>query len=446
MMPPIESWILSYLVNSLWQVPLLFAAGLLAARALHRAGPEAEHRVWVGVLFLQSILPACSYAQFAWLRTLLVWHSGADAPGEGQVMVLVGKGFASGAYWLPSIVFAVIAIMYGATVFYFAARFVWRWSQLHAMRRGSVPVVLAGESARCWANYSELFGIRNAAVAMSSRVFAPVTMGVSPKLLLLPAGIVARISAADMQTVIAHEFAHMRRNDFFKNLLYELLSLPVSYHPVLWLTRQRITETREIICDQAAANLTGRSQYSRSLLRLASLLVDAMPPRAAHAVGIFDTHILERRLMKLAEKQSELRGMRRFAAIAGCLAMGATTCASALALHMQVNSADASGHHATMQPASVNVSPKTMEGNIITKIQPKYPAEAKEKRIQGKVVLNAVIDKEGNVANLKVDSGPKELRQSAIDAVKQWKYKPYLLNGQPVAVKTTININYTLSK
>lgn len=445
-MTTLQSWILSYLVNSLWQVPLLFAAGLLAARALRSCGPEAEHRVWVGVLLLQSILPASSAAQFAWLRTLLVWNTSTRAPGDGQVIVVMNRGIAGGAFSLPSTAFALITIAYGVVVLYFAARFLWRWSQLSAMRRVSVPLALAGEAARCWTQCSQLFGVRNVSLAASSRVFAPVTMGISPKLLLLPAGIAAQLSEIDLQTVIAHEFAHMRRNDFFKNLIYELLSLPASYHPVLWFTRERITESREIVCDRLAADLTGRAQYSRSLLRLASLLVGAMPTRAAHAVGIFDTNTLERRLMKLAEKQSEIRGLRRFSAMAACLALGAATCASALALHMQVNSADASGHHSTTHPSAVNVSPKTMEGNIITKVTPKYPVEAKEKRIQGIVVLNAVIDKEGNVAELKVDSGPKELRQSALDAVRQWKYKPYLLNGQPVAVKTTINIHYTLSK
>ena len=150
--------------------------------------------------------------------------------------------------------------------------------------------------------------------------------------------------------------------------------------------------------------------------------------------------------MKLAEKQSEIRGVRRFAAFAGCLVLGAATCASALALHMQVNSTDASSHHANAHPNFVNVSPKTMQDQVISKVPPKYPVEAKKARIQGKVVLNAVIGKDGSVLNLKVDSGPKELRQSALDAVKQWKYKPYLFNGQPVEVATKITITYTLER
>lgn len=441
-----ESWILSYLVNSLWQAPLLFAAGLLAARLLRPAGPEAEHRVWVGVLFLQSALPACSSAQFGWLHTLLIWSAGDRSPASAQVTVLMGKGIASGAFPFPSPALAALAFAYGAITLYFAARFVWRGMRLHAMRREFVPFTPAGESARRWNECSRQFGIRNACFATSTRTVAPVTMGIFRKLLLLPAGIASRISDAEMESVIAHEFAHMRRNDFVKNLAYELIALPASYHPALWFTRVRINESREIICDRMAAELAGCSQYTRSLLRLASLVVESTPASAAPALGLFDSNTLERRLMKLAEKQSEIHGLRRFAAIAGCLALGAATCASALALHMQVNGADTPGHHPTTHPAYVNVSPKTMQNQIVSKVMPKYPVEAKKAGIEGKVVLAAVIDKEGNVKTLKVESGPKQLQQSALEAVHQWKYKPYLFNGQPVDVRTTVNITYTLEK
>ena len=94
--------------------------------------------------------------------------------------------------------------------------------------------------------------------------------------------------------------------------------------------------------------------------------------------------------------------------------------------------------------SNVHVSGNAMAGQVISHPAPVYPQEAKDHRIQGTVVLKAVIDKEGNVEHLNVVSGPKELMQSALDAVSQWKYKPYLLNGEPTEVETTINVNYSL--
>jgi protein TonB len=87
-----------------------------------------------------------------------------------------------------------------------------------------------------------------------------------------------------------------------------------------------------------------------------------------------------------------------------------------------------------------------MAGNRLEGPIPKYPEAAKKARIQGKVVLSAVIGKDGTVETLSVISGPKELQQSALDSVRQWKYKPYLLNGDPVEVKTTVNVIYSLAK
>jgi TonB family protein len=85
-----------------------------------------------------------------------------------------------------------------------------------------------------------------------------------------------------------------------------------------------------------------------------------------------------------------------------------------------------------------------MAGQVISQIPPVYPQEAKDAHIQGTVVLKAIIGKTGNVEHLSIVGGPKELMKSAIDAVSQWKYKPYLLNGQPVEVETTINVNFSL--
>ena len=95
-------------------------------------------------------------------------------------------------------------------------------------------------------------------------------------------------------------------------------------------------------------------------------------------------------------------------------------------------------------PQRVRVSGGVTEGNKIFAPTPQYPAIAKTARIQGSVVLAAIISKSGNIENLRVISGHPMLVQSALDAVKQWRYKPYYLNGEPVEVDTTITVNFTL--
>ena len=85
------------------------------------------------------------------------------------------------------------------------------------------------------------------------------------------------------------------------------------------------------------------------------------------------------------------------------------------------------------------------EGNLIFRVQPVYPALARQVRIQGSVQLRAIISKAGTIENLAVVSGHPMLVKSAIDAVRQWRYRPYLLNGDPVEVETEVTVNFLLS-
>ena len=88
---------------------------------------------------------------------------------------------------------------------------------------------------------------------------------------------------------------------------------------------------------------------------------------------------------------------------------------------------------------------RMMEGNLMLRVQPLYPPLARQARIQGQVVIRAVISRNGMIENLQVLSGHPMLVQAAIDAVKQWRYRPYFLNGEPVEVETQVTVNFLLS-
>jgi protein TonB len=96
-------------------------------------------------------------------------------------------------------------------------------------------------------------------------------------------------------------------------------------------------------------------------------------------------------------------------------------------------------------PQRVRVSQGVTQGLLVHRVQPSYPPLARQARIQGSVVLQAVISKDGSIQNLRLVSGHPMLAPAAIDAVKQWRYKPYILNGEPVEVETQITVNFTLA-
>ncbi len=93
----------------------------------------------------------------------------------------------------------------------------------------------------------------------------------------------------------------------------------------------------------------------------------------------------------------------------------------------------------------VRLAARVVEANLVHDVAPTYPPEAGRSRIEGTVVLWAVIGKDGSVQDVRVESGLPILAEAAIDAVKQWRYKPYMLNGEPVEVDSRITINFTLS-
>jgi len=506
-----KSFLLSYLLNALWQIPFVFAAAWLAARSLRRLGPAVEHRIWCCALIVETILPACYVDMRPFAVSLAnLWLQHTRSGHGATVTVTTTEFYVPGAPQIPTIVPYLILMAYAGTLVYFTGRLLWGLRKTVALRHHATAAPETPAIANIWHRCAQRFAVRNAHLATSSDIPGPVTIGIRHRLLLLPTGWLETLRREDLDAAIAHEFAHMYRRDFAKNLVYEVLSLPVAWHPALWLTRSRLAESRELLCDAIAAEaVAGKQQYARSLVRLASEFAHRTQRPVTHAIGIFDANNFERRIMNLTQTTLELRGLKRFATIAVCLVLGFGACASAMALHIQVDPpaapalppvlpapaaavapaippapavapvpaiAPASPSARAAQPAqapelaeaiapampappsiaasaeapqpaddTMPVSGGVMAGNILTKVAPVYPDDARAAHISGTVVLHAIIGKDGVIEKLVVVSGPKELQRAALDAVRQWVYKPYLLNGNPTEVDTTIKVNFSLN-
>jgi TonB family protein len=446
---PAATWLFGYLLNSLWQLPLAFAAAWLAARIARPAGPQAEHRIWVGALVLEIALPACPW-QLDELgghaRTLLAWFGQPGVAG-GQTHVVLGPGIVARVAWpaLTGSVLVALTAAYLCLILYFAVRLLWGLAKTQSLRRAATPLAPGRTAIETIRHLRALSGIGPVRFASSPQISGPATVGLRRPTLLLPPAFLDHLGPHELEALLGHEFAHIRRADFAKNLLYGVLSLPAAWHPLLWLTRARLAETRELVCDELAAQAAGGPQtYARSLLQLASILSTRTATRPApqilHAIGIFDANIFERRVMQLTRTPHRSTGLRRLIGSAACTLLALATCGSALALRMDVNQAPVKDAH----PAHLNVKPGSM--TLVNKSVPVYPVDAKKARVSGTVTLAAIIGKDGAVQNLRVVSGPTLLQQSALDAVRQWRYQPYKLNGDPVEVSTSVKVTYTLAK
>ena len=447
-----ELWAFNYLLNSLWQIPVIWFAAWIASRLVRTAGPHIEHRVWVGCLVLAAFLPACDFQPgnvWRLARSLLL--PGASAHG-GEIKILLGSAetIGSSSLQISPMLMTMILIAYAGSVAYFAARLAWGIWITYAMLRRSQPIVPQGDLAESVARSSRIFNrMKHLAdcqpvIAESPVIAGPVTVGLRRNVLLAPPAFFQNLSPADIDALLAHEFVHMRRRDFAKNLLYGVLSLPVCCHPLSWIIRARVAETRELICDAMAAEaVAGREKYAHSLLRLASMLSTVPHHRALHAVAIFDSNNFERRIMDLKQKRIEVRGARRVAINVVCAAIALGACASALALRMEVTDPE------TQNSAPKHIPVHVKDVKILHKQPPVYPVQAKASgsTINGTVQLDVVLGIKGEPENIRVKKSLREdYDKSAIDAVRNWRWEPFQVNGQPVEVITTVNITYSLQK
>lgn len=513
---PLTAAILTYALNALWQVPLVFAAARmsiwLAARASRPAGPAFQHRLWTAALFTELLLPAISASPATILQTLeqllSLFQKSTPAPAATITITMGPANIPSEGLHLPPTLLAAAAILYLATLLYFATRLALGLHQTASLRRRAHPISLAADAAQRCRRLAHLFRVPNALIASSAEIASPITLGIRRPTLLLPTHIDATLLPEDLDAALAHEFAHIRRRDFAKNLLYELLSLPIAFHPILRLTRRRMAETRELVCDRMAAEaVAGPQRYARSLLRLAThFATRPLSPTipTPHAIGIFDAHPFkhfERRIMNLTHHSPQLRGVARLIPAALSLTLISAACTSALAFRQQVATpqtttstssspgtsssspnvalvipdandaprsykldvpADSSsalppGSYTIkldtppdaasgQSPKTIHVSAGVIAGNRTNFKAPIYPPEAKKAKLSGTVVLKAIIGKDGTISNLSILSSTNPIfNNSALEAVHHWTYKPYLLNGEPTEVDTTITINYALN-
>ena len=475
LLSPALSWLLSYLFNALWQIPLIFAAAWIATRMLRPADlgsdpgadPDVEHCIWVGALWLQLILPACNLQVASLWHTLLNLLPSTGTVSNGGVHILLGSAATAGVSTLrlPLVLEAGLVLAWVCCTLYFAARLMWGLFQTHILARTATRLTLIGESASRWTGHCHRMEIATPPpeIAASPQGIGPVTIGLRRGLVLLPPAFLEsmspHIAPNDLEAVLAHELAHIQRHDFAKNLLYGLVSLPIAWHPLVWRTRAHVAESRELVCDAMAADTmaaeaaAGRRQYAQSLLRLASMLSAGSRVAAVHALGILslntDARIFERRIMTLTHKRTPMSAMRRILGAAACCVVALATCASALALHTDVSALTPSAENQASAPAAptkIHVKSSIMVRQRISGDNPTYPKELRAKKIQGTVVLDAAIGKDGTIENIRVVKSPdKQFSESALAAVRTWRYRPYLLNGDPIKVDTTVNVIYCLA-
>jgi len=301
-METISRSLLTFLVNSLWQIPLAAAVAALACRFMRQGPARFRHAVWVTALAAALVVPLASLRTAQPADTLQFPPSlaaPATVPSAPHSAAPAAPAVAP-ASASRSISFAATTaeVLLGVFFLFVLLRLaLLAWACIRTVRiRGTaqareIPLRLDRVRRRS----EEAFGLSGVELLFSAKVSGPVAAG---RTVILPESLLAEPSEDVLTSAIGHEMAHIARHDFACNLLYELLHLPVSFHPAAWLIRRGIERTREMACDELVTHrLMDARVYARSIMSIATAMTAV--PRPGYTLGVFDGDILEERIRRL---------------------------------------------------------------------------------------------------------------------------------------------------
>jgi beta-lactamase regulating signal transducer with metallopeptidase domain len=304
-MSQIQETLFDLLVNALLQIGVFAIVAAVFCRLVAKARAKHQYSFYLIVLLFCMIAPV--------INTL--WQSRPTVVEEkSQQQVPMGAGAVIHGFWnwqvdarhkpftlAPKFQSWVVGI-WGVLVLLRLARFSRAVHRVHRLRRDAsllspAQVGMAAQviEAKC-----------RIALLESTAIDDPMTVGVFHPAILLPSKVLPDLGEQELSAILAHECGHIRRKDFQVHILCELISLPVAWHPGIRYLMSKISQTRELACDDyAAARLGKRRSYANTLLHLASLCLHV--PRAnAAGLGIFDGDNLETRIMMLTDKTRSL--------------------------------------------------------------------------------------------------------------------------------------------
>jgi TonB family protein len=424
------------------QVASIVIAGSLIVLLLRLHIPK------IRLVFWQALLAACLLLPMIqpWRSQ---WMSGGPLSTISQIKL---TGGASPLVSWP-VASLVLAVMCGGILF----RLLWTALGLHKLRVYRMRACPLYRETASILEARALTGVR-IALYVSAEIGSPATFGLASPAVLLPHRLF-ELPAAQQRAVVCHEFLHVSRHDWAWTLAEELVLTLLWFHPAVWWVIRNIRLSREQDVDSAVIRLTSsRHEYVKALLDLAHHQTASI---------IAPLFLGESQLVKRVTLIAKEIKMSRFRLVSSLLAAFAvlflTGVAAVKSFPLYARPGAATPLFSTGQPATPspdNFTLAAIHGKIYKVGKnvkpprpirghssfPSYTLQAKHARLEGTVRLSIVVDAEGNVDEVKEISKPLGLGldESAMRAVRTWKFVPAQRKGKPVAVRVTVETTFRL--
>jgi beta-lactamase regulating signal transducer with metallopeptidase domain len=329
----------TFIVNAIWQVTAMTALALLCTKPLQRAPSRFSHGVWIAALGACLLTPTA---------TVLLQHrettdgaSGVTPTGQldlgrepsARAIAVSFHSFSRAVSLSPGILYALLWV-YGIVLLFHAARLAWFGYRTRTVCQLAYPRPLPPALARIVEHCARSFSFPSVSVLCTAELSGPATLGIGRPVLLLPETFfLDAVPDDDLFSAISHELAHVVRRDFLFNLIYEIASLPLCFHPCAALILSRIAQTRELACDEIAAQMLPTTRrYATSLLHMAQSMFTRA--RSNYALGLFDTNTLEERIMNILKTNDTRKNTRAIRLITVCLIGASSIGLSAFSLRL----------------------------------------------------------------------------------------------------------------
>src|ERR1700733_7818798 len=454
------------IANHLWQSTLFAALAAILTLAFKKNQARIRHHLWLApsLKFLGPLSLLIGLGRhLASPRFSLSGRSGLFSAVEGfsQPFTFVVVAPANHATNIASLLALLPGLIAAAWLCGFVTVLVlWtvRWRRVAAVAHRST-LLKQGREVDALRQLEKIGGARRPMTFLLSRDSAiePGIFGIFRPVLLWPARISEHLQDSHLRAILAHEVSHVRRRDNLAAAMHIAVEAIFWFHPIVWWLGARLVEERELACDEEVLHLGNPpSIYAESILKTCKFCVES--PLACVS-GITGAGLKKRILRIMTPKPHKKLGPGRrlllasvgLAAVAGPVLFGlwntprvraqsplthapqaATATFAALALDAPIPSSSKSAGEARIYHIGGDVSAPV----LIFSVDPEYSEEAKRAKYQGVCVVSLIVDAQGNPRRIQVVLHlEKGLDQKAVQAVRQYRFKPAMLHGEPVSVE-----------
>lgn len=387
------------------QIALILMAGEAVLELLRIRMPVWRLRFWQALLIVCLLLP-------------LAQPYGASSVQTGVSISTDSTAFAVGRASAPpaaSLAKLTAYTLMAGTLVRFAFLLL-GFHRLRRYRRESQPVASAALDLRTRMSV-------NAEIRMLDTIPGPVTFGLFRPVIIVPSRWI------ENESILCHELVHVRRKDWLIHAVEECIRAAFWFHPLVWWAISKIQLAREEVVDREVVAITAEpSRYLQTLLEIAAAKSGL---ELAPAPLFLRSRHLRQRVASLLKEVQMSKKQLTFSTAGFCLAILTSGWLGVHAFPLQAAPQDQQQAGATLSQRGYRVSHK---------VQPQYPAHAKENGIEGTVAMKIKIDEHGLVSDAQVISGPEDLRDASLTAVRQWIFS----KESPIPATATVEMSFRL--